>query len=79
MRFEVVEWDDSNLGHLKRATAAEVEQAIANADHVFPHRTNADRGVIHSETNGGRRLVLIVELRDGGRTVRPITAWEDEG
>lgn len=78
VQFEVVEWDDRNLGHLKRATAAEVEQAIANADEVFPHRPVADRRVIRSETNGGRRLVLIVQLRDGGRTVRPITAWEDE-
>lgn len=78
MRFEVVEWDDSNLGHLKRATAAEVEQAIANADHVFRHRTIAHRGVIRSETDGGRRLVLIVELRDRGRAVRPITAWEEK-
>lgn len=33
MLFDSVEWDEANLDHAtRRATAAEVEQTIANAD-----------------------------------------------
>ena len=77
VQFEVVEWDDRNLGHLKRATAAEVEQAIANADEVFPHRTVADRrdpfGDEWRPTTGAD--CAIARQRPD---LRPITAWEDE-
>lgn len=77
MRFETIDWDDSNLDHAtRRATAIEIEQAIANADRMFRHRV-ANRRLIRSRTNGGRRLAIVVELQDGGRRVRPITAWEE--
>ena len=77
MRFEAVEWDDANLAHAtRRASAIEIEQAIANADRMFRHRV-ADRRLIRSRTDGGRRLAIVVQLRDQGRRVRPITAWEE--
>lgn len=77
MRFETVEWDEANLEHAtRRASAIEIEQAITNADRAFRHRV-ADRRLIRSRTHGGRRLAIVIELRDGGRRVRPITAWEE--
>lgn len=78
VQFEVVEWDDRNLGHLKRATAAEVEQAIANADEVFPHRTVADRRVIRSETKWRPTTGADCAIARRRPDLRPITAWEDE-
>ena len=58
------------------ATAAEIEQAIWNADRMFRHRQYPDRVLFRSATDGGRRLVVVAQIvRDG---VRPITAWEEE-
>jgi hypothetical protein len=54
--------------------AAEIEQAIINADRMLKHPRDSDRGRIESVTDGGKRVVVIVQLvRDG---VRPITGWE---
>ncbi len=75
MIYDHVDWDEHNLDHAtKRLTAAEIEQAIWNADRMIPHREHDDRGLFRSVTDGGRAVVVIVEiLRDG---VRPITGWE---
>lgn len=77
MIFDRIEWDDANLDHATmRATAAEIEQAIWNADRMFRHRQYPDRVLFRSATDGGRRLVVVAQIvRDG---VRPITAWEEE-
>lgn len=41
---------------------------------MIPHREHADRGLFRSVTDGGKSVLVIVEiLRDG---VRPITGWE---
>ncbi|MBN9105361.1 MAG: DUF4258 domain-containing protein [Propionibacteriaceae bacterium] len=78
MHFETIEWDDTNLDHAtRRASVLEIEQAIQNADALFRHRIR-DRALIRSRTDGGRRLVIVVQLNDNGRRVRPITAWEEQ-
>ncbi len=75
MIVDRIEWDEDNLDHAtKRLTAAEIEQAIWNADRWFGHRTHADRRVILSRTNGGKSVVVIVQVVHDG--VRPITGWE---
>lgn len=75
--FDHIEWDEANLNHATvRATAAEIEQAIWNADSMTRHREQRDRVLFRAKTDGGRRLVVVAQIvRDG---VRPITAWEEE-
>jgi hypothetical protein len=72
-----IEWDEANLNHATlRASAVEIEQAIWNAREMYRHRSERDRVVFRSRTDGGRPLVVIAQLvRDG---VRLITAWEEE-
>jgi hypothetical protein len=75
MIFDRIEWDEHNLDHAtKRLTAAEIEQAIWNADRMFPHRARPSRALFRSVTDGGKAVVVIVEIVDDG--VRPITGWE---
>ncbi|CAN5175337.1 hypothetical protein BH18ACT9_BH18ACT9_05270 [soil metagenome] len=38
------------------------------------HREYADRGRFRSVTDGGKSVVVIVQILHGG--VRPITGWE---
>lgn len=77
MRFETIEWDQANLEHAtRRASVAEIEQAMANSDRMRRHRL-PDRRLLRGKTDGGRRLAIIVQLDDDGRRVRPITAWEE--
>jgi hypothetical protein len=73
--FERIEWDELNLDHAtKRLTPEEIEQAIWNADRMFPHLEDPDRALFRSVTDGGKAVVVIVQIvRDG---VRPITGWE---
>lgn len=78
MRFETVLWDDGNLVKMRRATPAEVEQVIANADRMVPSRDAPDRYLVRERTDGRKPLVVVVQLLDGGRTVRPITAWQED-
>lgn len=75
MIFDRIEWDEFNLDHAtKRLTAAEIEQAIWNADRMFPHREHPDRALFQSVTDGGKAVVVIVAVLHDG--VRPITGWE---
>ncbi len=77
MRFEKIECDEFNLEHAtRRASASEIEQAITNAEQMLRHRVSGRR-LIRARTNGGRRLAIVAELKDNGRRVRPITAWEE--
>jgi hypothetical protein len=75
MIFDHIEWDQHNLEHAtKRLTGAEIERAVLNADRMLKHPRDSDRGRIESVTDGGKEVVVIVQLvRDG---VRPITGWE---
>ena len=75
MIFDRIEWDEHNLDHAtKRLTAAEIEQAILNSSRMRKHAKDLDRGRIESVTDGGRSVVLIVQILHDG--VRPITGWE---
>jgi hypothetical protein len=74
--FDHIEWDEYNLDHAtKRLTAAEIEQAIWNATSASRHRMERDRRLIRSATNGGKRVIVIVQVVHDG--VRPITGWEE--
>ena len=75
MIFDHIEWDERNLDHAtRRLTAAEIGQAIWTADRLFPHREHADWALFRSVTDGGKAVVVIVEIVSDG--VRPITGWE---
>jgi hypothetical protein len=75
MIFDRIEWDEHNLDHAtRRLTAAEIEQAIWNADRMFSHRAHPGRTLFRSMTDGGKAVVVIVEIVGDG--VRPITGWE---
>jgi len=73
--FDLIERDGHNRHNAtSRLTAAEIEQAIWNADRMFPHREHPDRALLRSVTDGGKAVVVIVEIVGDG--VRPITGWE---
>lgn len=76
MIFDRIEWDEANLDHAtSRLTAVEIEQALFNADRWFRHRRHADRRLVRSRTDGGKSVLVVVQIvRDG---VRPITGWEE--
>lgn len=76
MIFDHIEWDQANLDHAtRRLTVAEIEQALINADGWFRHTKAADRRLVRSRTNGGKRVLIVVQIvRDG---VQPITGWEE--
>ena len=78
VHLEIV-WDDANVKHAtQRATITEIGEAIDDAPHYARGRTGgSDRALIVGRTRGGRRLVVVVHVRDAV-TVRPITAWEEE-
>lgn len=55
-------------------SAREIEQAIGNADGLF-RKPRTDRIQIRSITDGGRRVRMFAQIREGG-VIRPITASE---
>ena len=76
MIFDHIEWDEHNLDHAtRRITAAEIEQAIWNADAAFRHPGHADRLLFRSVTDGGKRVLVVAQVVHDG--VRPITGWEE--
>jgi len=75
MIFDRIEWDEHNLDHAtRRLTAAEIEQAILNAPRMRKHLSDPDRGRIESVTDGGKSVVVIVQILHDA--VPPITGWE---
>lgn len=76
MIVDRIEWDESNLDHATvRLTAAEIEQALMNADKWYQHRTHPDRRLVRAQTDGGKAVLVVVQVvRDA---VRPITGWEE--
>ncbi len=71
MHLEIV-WDEANLDHAtQRATTAEIAEVIEDAPDYTRGRTDSsDRALIVGRTRGGRRLTLVVQIRDAV-TVRP--------
>lgn len=62
MIFDRIDWDDENLDHAtRRATAAEIEQAIFNARRAIPSRRDEDRVLFRSVTDGCRRLAVVAQ------------------
>ena len=75
MIFDRIEWDEHNLDHAtRRLTVAEIEQAIWNAPRMRRHPRDPERARIASLTDGGKSVVVIVQVLHDG--VRPITGWE---
>ncbi len=75
MIFGWIEWDEHNLDHAtRRLTAAEIEQAMLNAPRMRKHPRDPERGRIESVTDGGKSVVVIVQILHDG--LRPITGWE---
>lgn len=77
MILDGIEWDEHNLNHAtRRLSAAEIEQALWNATKLMKHRSHPERRLVRSMSDGGKPVVVIVELvRD--RIVGPITGWEE--
>lgn len=78
MIFDHIEWDEYNLDHAtKRLTAAEIEQAIRNADgrNMNLSKDAPDRRRIRSATDGGKRVAVVIQLVSNG--ARPITGWAE--
>lgn len=76
MIFDWIEWDEANLDHAtKRLTAAEIEQALFNADQWFRHPKHQDRRLVRAQTDGGKSVLVVVQVVRNG--VRPITGWEE--
>ena len=81
------DWDDDNREKMysHRIWDYEVEQCFYNPGQTtdpHPKRRSEpakyrDRFIVHGVTNGGRRLVIIVQ-HVGANIIRPITAWEDD-
>lgn len=78
MIFDDIQWDDHNLGHAtRRLSLPEIEQGIWNAEGYYSQKRTPGRVVFRTETDGGKRIVIVAELIYITNEVRPITAWED--
>jgi hypothetical protein len=79
-QWEEIEWDEHNLDHVgRRVSPSELVEVLMN-DPVW-RRDAADQSgdwVAMGETDGGRRLVIVVALDEIRRVIRPITGWEQE-
>ena len=78
------EWDEHNIEEMWKHGVRhfEVEQCFRNEHVIRPHRKArsepekyGDRYVVQGITDGGRKLVIIVQ-HTGDENVRPITAWD---
>jgi len=81
-----LDWDEWNLNEIAKHHVHdfEVEQCLENPYTVRPHvkaqsqpKKYGDRFMVRGVTDGGRRLIVIVQYQ-GGPCVRPVTAF-DEG
>lgn len=80
----VFEWDEFNEREIWDHSVRdfEVEECFENDYVVRPHKKArsepvkyGDRYMVTGSTNGGRKLVVIVQHKEGN-LVRPITAWD---
>ena len=62
---------------VRRATAAEIEEVIANATSYRRHRQHPDRVLLTDRTDGGKRVTVVARYDTARRLIRPITAWEE--
>jgi len=77
---EGFEWDEGNEDELwdpHRILPWEVEDVFWNRPTCVPNKKegSGDYKMI-GETNGGRRLTIVVETKEVTRMLRPITGWE---
>ena len=79
--FEWDEYNESEIGN-HRVTCFDVEECFENRYRVVPHRKYksdpakyGDRYEIQGQTNGGRRLFIVIQYK-GGNVIRPITAYD---
>lgn len=82
----VLDWDEWNLNEIAKHQVHdfEVAQCFENPHTVSPHKKArsqperySDRYMVRGITDGGRRLIIIVQHK-GGEWIRPVTAF-DEG
>lgn len=80
----LIEWDEFNERKVwaHRVSTFEVEDCFENEHIIRPHKKAksepekyADRYAVIGKTNGGRKLIIIVQFK-GANIVRPITAWD---
>jgi uncharacterized protein len=73
------EWDEHNEDHLAKHGIMpwEAEEVFLNDPVWVPDtRHGHDRFKMVGRTAGGRALTVVVQIKDGGATVRPFTSWE---
>jgi hypothetical protein len=78
---ELIEWDDGNLTHATAhgVTDEEINQVIANGPVYRANKRGRTADLLAvGVTDGGRRVVVAVVWDEARRSVRPITAWEDQ-
>ena len=80
----IFEWDEHNEIEIWRhsVNCFEVEECFENPYRVAPHNKAksepekyGDRYRITGQTNGGRKLLIIIQYK-GGNVIRPITAFD---
>ncbi|MCO5992830.1 BrnT family toxin [Actinoallomurus rhizosphaericola] len=76
--IETIEWDDGNLDHaLRRVTRDAVEQVFVNGPMIRRNRRGRAADYLAlGVTDGGRKLAVPFAYDAGGRSARPVTAWE---
>ncbi len=79
------DWDEYNEGEFwaHGIRDFEIEQCFENDHVVAPHKKAmsepekyGDRYMVRGQTNGGRKLIVIVQYL-GANFVRPITGWTE--
>ena len=79
------EWDEYNLKKMwnHRIRDFEVQECFFNEHDTKPHpkakscpENYKDRFLVQGVTNGGRKLLIVVEHK-GGNIIRPITGWQE--
>lgn len=76
-----IEWDDANRSHATCHGVNEEEITQALLNHPTVRRNKQGRAgdyLAFGVTNGGRRVVVVVVWESSRRTIRPITAWEEQ-
>lgn len=80
----IFEWDEYNEAEIceHHVTCFELEECFENPYRAAPHskaksepEKYGDRYRIMGQTNGGRKLFIIIQYK-GGNMIRPITAFD---
>ena len=72
------DWDEDNESKFWNHGIRdfEVEECFENEHFAIPHKKYKDRYIIRGVTDGGRKLVIIIQYI-GLNLVRPITGWSE--